>query len=706
MSKPPYPWLIWSLMAGHAPWAFAQSTSVEAPTVVVRGAAVAAPEADGKPADTLAGEDLRRHAAGTLGETVAHMPGTHNASFGPGVGLPVIRGFSGSRVRIAIDGMGTHDASSLSPDHAVAFEPLLAEEIRVVRGPETVRHGSSAIGGAVELSDGRILTKRLRRPVEAAAEARAGSNGHERAEALKLRGSTGPLILHVDGFHRERGNLGIPGNAIDAEAIQRQFGLPATGNTREYVPNTDIRNHGGGIGLSYVGERLHLGASVGSLESNYGIPPGGHSHAGTVLLDPTAIEGQNIRIDMQQTRFDVKGELFLPHAALRSVRLRAARVQYRHDEVDGSRVITTFSNRVSEYRLEGDHGRDRLRGTVGMHLVDRDFSALGEEAFVPRSLVNVRAGYLIEKYDTPWFTVEGAWRTEDQEILPDPIVRTGRQFVFPATSFQPTTWSAALSVKFGPRSRLTGTLSRPERAPDVQELYSLGPHLATRTYAIGNRNLRLESMQRTDLGFAHEWSGGVIQLNAFRYEARDFIYQRARGLFYDLDGRRINALCVSLERCLPVYQYDQQNANFNGYEAQITLRTPDTRIGALEWTLFTDAVRGRFTTPGAGDVPRLPPRRTGFEIAHFTESGWATRLRWTHAAAQANPGNGETESPGYNLVNLSTDRTFDTVGRVEWTVFAHARNLLNEDIRNAVSFLRSFAPEAGRRVELGIRAKF
>ena len=39
-------------------------------------------------------------------------------------------------------------------------------------------------------------------------------------------------------------------------------------------------------------------------------------------------------------------------------------------------------------------------------------------------------------------------------------------------------------------------------------------------------------------------------------------------------------------------------------------------------------------------------------------------------------------------------------------LFAKANNLLNENIRNSVSYLRNFSPEPGRGVEVGIRITY
>nr|MBP6439334.1 TonB-dependent receptor plug domain-containing protein [Thermomonas sp.] len=108
------------------------------------------------PVDVLAGSKLDEAKAGTLGETVARLPGVQSSNFGPGVGRPIIRGLDGARVQVLSDGLGSGDVSTVSVDHAVSIEPFLANQIEVLKGPATLLYGSGAIGGAVNVVDGRI----------------------------------------------------------------------------------------------------------------------------------------------------------------------------------------------------------------------------------------------------------------------------------------------------------------------------------------------------------------------------------------------------------------------------------------------------------------------------------------------------------------------------------------------------------------------
>src|SRR3546814_1827970 len=99
---------------------------------------------------------LFRSKSNSLGSTVNKLPGVQSSYFGPGVGRPIIRGFDGARVQVLSDGLGSGDVSTVSVDHAVTIEPFLADQIEVLKGPATLLYGSGAIGGAVNVVDGRV----------------------------------------------------------------------------------------------------------------------------------------------------------------------------------------------------------------------------------------------------------------------------------------------------------------------------------------------------------------------------------------------------------------------------------------------------------------------------------------------------------------------------------------------------------------------
>jgi len=73
------------------------------------------------------------------------------------------------------DEIGVQDASVSSPDHAVIMDPLQSDRIEIVRGAATLLYGSSAIGGAVNVDDGRIPRELTEEAFSGAARALHGS---------------------------------------------------------------------------------------------------------------------------------------------------------------------------------------------------------------------------------------------------------------------------------------------------------------------------------------------------------------------------------------------------------------------------------------------------------------------------------------------------------------------------------------------------
>ena len=108
------------------------------------------------PVSTLGGDALAVRQASTLGETLNSLPGVTSTYFGPNASRPIIRGLDGDRIKVLQNGGSTLDASTLSYDHAVPIDPLVAEKIEVVRGPAALMYGGSAIGGVVNVIDNRI----------------------------------------------------------------------------------------------------------------------------------------------------------------------------------------------------------------------------------------------------------------------------------------------------------------------------------------------------------------------------------------------------------------------------------------------------------------------------------------------------------------------------------------------------------------------
>ncbi|WP_305907577.1 TonB-dependent receptor [Methylomarinum sp. Ch1-1] len=638
------------------------------------------------PVSILSGDELRMKAASTIGETLKNEPGITSQSFGPGVGQPVIRGQSGSRVHVLQNGLGSLDVSSLSPDHGNSTESLWAERIEVLRGPATLLYGSGAIGGVVNVLDNRIPDAVPEAMVEGAVEQRYNTVNEGKSTAFKLDGGKGILAWHLDGFYRDSINLQIPGSAVD-EAIVEEEHDEHEESSEGRLLNSNTRARSGTAGFSLIGDRGFVGFSINHLDNNYGVPPGAHEHEEE--------EGaEQVRIDMKQTRYDMKAEIDNPLEFAESLRVRLGYNDYQHIELENGEAGTIYSNEGFESRVElvqkpwafFDHG------VFGVQSKNSEFSALGDEAVVPKSDIDSFGIFTVQDIHTEHVTYEMGMRVEQQWI--DPVDRA-------ESSHTPVSFSTSAIWSVTDQDSIKLTFSRSQRAPDIQELFSNGPHLATASYEIGDAGLIEETSHNLELGIHIDREWLQADFNLYQNWVQDYITQINNGLFFDHDAETISAVCGG--DCLPVFQSQQKDAEFQGFEAQVTIPLWRSDYGQLDSQFFGDYVRGRFSD--GSDIPRMPPLRYGMELA-WKNSDWTANIRMTRAERQDNPGLNEAETDGYWSLNAGANYRLSVTEHADMLLFVKANNLLDDDIRNAVSYLRNVAPEAGRGAEMGVRIEF
>jgi len=642
-----------------------------------------------RPATVLTGEELDLKVGPTIGETLKNEPGVTSQSFGPGVGTPVIRGQSGPRVRVMSNSLGNGDVAQLSPDHANSIEPVLAERIEVLRGPSTLLYGSGAIGGIVNVIDNRIPDLVPGKLISPTLEQRYNSVSDETTSNLKIEGGKDILAFHLDGFYRERGNLHIGGPAIDENAAkQSDAALQGVDlqNSFGVIPNTDARAKGGTVGFSLVGDPGFAGVSINYLGNDYGIPPDGTG-------------GPNTRINLKQSRYDFKSELKNPFTYAEALRARFGYVDYTHTELVGGEPGTLFTNKSYEGRLELAHQPlGPLKGVVGFQAVSSDFSALSleeEQPLVPDSQIQSYGAFVVESFTHGPGTYELGLRGESSSVEP----QGG-----PNRSYTPISASGSGQWKINDANTISFAVTRSQRSPQVQELFSNGVHDATHSFELGDPNLKTETSYNLDLGYRFKAKWVSAELNLFQNWVNDYIYQQQTGGVFNDDLGEFQTQCSSPGACFPVVQSQQADATFKGFEGKAKFPLMENRYGIVDLTLFSDFTRGEFVD--GGDVPRMPPLRYGFQLDYAYGSHWSSFLRLTRGEKQDHPGANDSQTNGYVLLNLGVQYEVEAFQDAKLLVFAMGNNLLDDNIRNSTSYLRNFAPEPGRGAEVGLRISY
>lgn len=657
-----------------APAAHAESETIElAPVPVTANPLGVGSDELVVPVSVLSGRDLSLARESTLGETLKSIPGVSATYFGPNSSRPIIRGLDGERVRIMQNGVGILDAASLSFDHAVAIDPLVIEQIDVVRGPAALLYGGSAVGGVVNAIDHRIPKEQLD-GITGRGEVRFGGAEDQKSGAIVLDAGNGMFAIHADVYERETNDMDIPGFAVSSRK-NRADGTPRENRGR--LVNSASRGDGGALGASLTFDNGYAGISYSTYNNKYGV-----------------VAEEDVIIDQNSDRWDFATEFKDLGNIINRVKFRLANTDYKHVEIADGEPETRFSNRGNEGSLELGHGNiGKMSGAIGFQFQDTDFAAIGDEAFVPANKTKSRGVYIYEELPL------GLVNTDDLKLSfggrvdrVDVDSKGGGDFGGPVSrSFTPKSFAAGALYTINEQWSFSSNLSSNERAPSYFELYANGPHVATGQFEVGSTDFDEERSKGIDAQL--RWKSGKHSFNVGTYYTR---FSNFIGLFGG--GTDIE---VEPGEFLPLFQFDQVRATFTGLEADGRFRVYEGR-GQLDLTVRGDYVRAKNRDNG-DDLPRISPLRLGFGL-DYTFNRFGTSLDVLHGFKQNRTDPNELPTDSYTSVNATATYLLPTKLRLE--TFAKAYNLLDEEIRDHTSFLKDIAPFRGRSLLVGLRGEF
>ncbi len=627
------------------------------------------------PARVLSGDTLRDKLSGSLGETLMQEPGIHSSGFSTGSSRPIIRGLEGPRVKILQNGMSNGDLSAISNDHAVGLSTFSAQQIEILRGPATLLYGSGAIGGAVNIVNGRIPTQLESRPT-GEAELRAGSVDSSSAFAFSADRAAGNIGLHVDGNLLRAGDYRIPGNSS----------INLTGDTGR-LSFSGNRENNLGVGASLIQSWGYFGASISQIDKLYGV----HGR------------DESSKIDLLQNRFDLDSLIRSPFAGFDSIRFKLGQTEYRHTELQsGIDPHIKFTNRALESRVELAHQAIAgWRGRFGLQTDGSTVQALdlhdAGESTVPRTRSSSTAAFIVEETDIGDVRLNAGARLE--QVGRRPVDAAQRNFTLGSASIG-ALW------RFTPGYGLGSTVSLAQRAPTPEELYSAGPHHPTETYDKGTSSLGKETSQNIDLSLQKTEDKLRWKANVFQNKVSNFIYGRlGEDVCADTGLAPSGGTCASLGlgEALRTRTFSQNNATLRGYEVEVSYN-----LHEYGWfgRAFADDSRG--TLDNLGYLPLQPVMRVGTTVG-YQDANWRSSLSILNASSQTRIANAnvsnETTTRGYTRVDANISWR-QRIGENELTWFASARNLLNEEIRLSTSLLKDYVPQPGRNFIVGVRARF
>ena len=642
-----------------------------------------------RPATNLRGLELDESVGSSIPETIALLPGVAVAYNGPGAARPTIRGLGGDRVLMLDDGFLVGDLYWSAADHGVMVEPLLARGIEVLRGPATLVYGGNALGGVVN-----VITDQIPEPTDSVS-AMVGTQFESASTSIAQAGS---VVVPIGSV-----SLRLEESVRRSEDVRTPLGD---------IPNTDVKAFGGGGGLAWHPARGTLGASVRYYQNTYGIP----GEFDGVLIEGGHPGGASIEARRLNARFLAE---YVPggSGAIESVELTGSFTRYNHDEIegiiDGREALgaafdldTLQSYLIVRHQLL-DRGEFKIRGAAGVSALAVDLSAGGNSPGVRSGTDWGVAGFLFERFDVKSWSFHMGVRYEYRSLAPldtSPIsVRTENRVIEkPVTdrSFNLLSFSLAALWEFSEGWTLGLTLARSSRAPNLQELYSDGPHLADFSFDIGSPNLPVEVGSGVDLYLLADLKNFGLEVTGFANFIENYVIYMPT-----LETIRVFREGVR-PRDTPVFEALAVDALFVGVEGAVhwwmgagfSLHTTLSYVWAER---RSDSDPLPFIPPLGGRV-MLRYERSGF----FGTVGVIGAFRQSRVPRPVDAG-GVLENPqeptdGYVLADASAGWSGDW-GQTNHTVTVRAFNFTDSVWRDHLSRIKDVAPQMGLNVMVTYR---
>jgi len=632
---------------------------------------------DGRPAATsvrLDRSQLMRFQPASTADAMLAAPGLDVSRTGPWASHVALRGLSGERVLVLVDGVRLQSGRGHGAQTSLVPVERL-ESVELLPGGNSAEFGSDALAGVVELRTHRDLL--ARRGTALLVTGRSGGPGGERSGLVRLR-SVWP--------------------GIGAEVSAGRGALDALVTPDGRVPHSGYRD---ADAMARVQARL--GASLLDLEHTRHVAsdiqlPAFDNAAGSFAEYP------------QQARDASRLEWSLPRGGRRpEMRLLAVHQRFRTDFVESvtdsqflrSRFVGTRTSRADDridtrstslqptFRL-GDtrlYGEYRHEGTRGPRATDvsvwntagAQVSASRETGeSVPPARRDLLAGGVATALRWGMWRLDAGARHDWMHSRADstPVSFTSRLDVVD----ERTSVDAGLSATFGavaPYARAATGF----RAPNLEERY-FNDEIHGGLRLFGNPDLRAERSRTLELGTRMQASGRFglegARLSLYRSEVRDLITLRYLGQLY----------------LVPRFQYTNvERARLEGVEFEASGAAGPMKLSAgAAFPRGRDLATGEpLTDVGAARVTldaRVP-------VGRWLPYGQlALRGRWTNATLQDDP---LLARPAFWTASAELSCVaWDT----RWSL--SVRNLTDTRYREPMSFI----DEPGRSVSLSVRREF
>lgn len=627
----------------------------------------------------------------SLASILEHVSGVSSIQTGTTVAKPVINGMYGNRILIVNNG-ARQTGQQWGVDHAPEIDQNSSGSIEVIKGAESVRYGSEALGGIIVMNQ------------KALPYGQTALSGHLRT----LYGNNGKrysVVAQAEGTMPFSKNL--------AWRLQGTYANSGDQSTAKYVlNNTGYREHDFSASLGYKLNALKLEGYYSMYNLKLGVLNSAQLGSEDLLKERIAL-GQPAEVYPYSRHINYPFQQIVHHTAIGKVYFDAGKygnffwqTAFQADDRQENRIrrmnlsyipavsmyLTSFQNQL-KWNLAYNKWNTEA-GATYLHIRNRNQTGTGVVPLIPNYTEYDLGIYAIQKYRNGNWTAEAGIRFDNQETRASGYDYTGKLYgghhVFSNFSY-----NLGTSYRFNEQLKLTSNLGLAWRAPHVHELYSNGNELGSGMFVMGDSTMHSEQSTK--------WVTSLSYRSAFAEVRVDAYLQWINGYIYDepLKGRYVTVISGSY----PLFQYKQTGAFFRGIDFDVRLRP----IQHVEYHLLSGLIWANEKQTG-NYLPYIPSARfdhdiTWEDIRVGKGNAWLQlKHRLVLKQTRFNPANDliDFTPPTYNLFGLEAGIDWPLGERNKLRMLLAADNLFNKEYKEYTNRSRYYAHDMGRDIRFSI----
>lgn len=633
---------------------------------------------------------------GTFAKTLEKVTGVNAINVGVGIAKPVIRGLSFNRIVVNNNGI-KQEGQQWGADHGLEIDQFGIDRIEIVKGAASLRYGSDALGGAVNILPNTIVTKNK---IKASLLGIYKSNNQHAGFSAYVGGRVEDFFFDARVSYQDFGDYRVPTN----EFVYNEFVLPIHNNQLKNTAGKE-RNIKASMGLikKWGISRLtfsHYYLNAGIFSGAVGIPrsyalnldgndrdidqPSQQvNHLSLVWSNDFYIKKHRLQINIGYQN-NLRKEFSFPHFhQLPPTDSSGVALQLNLQTLSGDLIFTQkiSSKWEQTYGLNVQYQHNRR---AGFEFLLPNFQTLRSglywlSKFRPNKRLLLSVGLRLDYAYNNNEDYQQAVYGENQNIEYLPKVAANQQHFF--------NYAASLGMHYELLDQLLWlqvNLGKSYRVPYPSETAANGIHHGTFRHEMGTPNLKAEHGYQLELATKIAWKKFKANLTGFGNYFQDYIYLRPTGKF------------SILPEAGQLYQYVQTNAIYAGGEFDWSwqpIRNLTLKQGyEYVWNINLQTQIGLPFTPPASILSEV---RYEWKKLSVLEDIYA-QISHRYAFAQTRTDRNEPSTPAYHLLDIGIGFKV-RIKRQVIQIGVQAQNLLNASYLNHLSRYRILEiPEQGR----------